>query len=187
MTRVSSTLALLALLASSAAPALAHPKAVLRSSQSSIAVGEQLPVAGERFGARGSFRLVLAGALSEYTLREVTADSAGTFSVDVTIPDGTRPGQYRLLVFASDGDEVAALDLSILPALAAESPPANPDHLESPEGEHVGDAAGMELPKSIVPERSWSGIEWGVVGLVIGLAAGLGVALLRTQSSLGLG
>lgn len=154
----------------------AHENAVLESPQSSIAAGAALPLSGSEFGNGQTYRLKLAGALQEYELVTVAADGAGKFSLDVAIPPDVRPGLYKLIAVASDGDEVASLDLTI-----AEPVPARVGEAEH---EVVGESgaqhgAGMARADELSIQRSRSGAEWGVIGLVIGLAAGLGVSLLR--------
>ena len=41
------------------------------------------------------------------------------------------------------------------------------------------DMASMARADELPIERSRAGFEWGVIGLIIGLAAGLGIAMVR--------
>ncbi len=167
--------AALALLVGVAGPAFAHEEAVLKSDRSSVAAGASLPVRGSDFEKNSTVRLRLLGALDEYDLAgEVKADGEGTFTYEVTIPSAVRAGEYQVVAIASDGDVVARLDLTVLPAAA---PMAGAmDEGSTAEGTmHDPEARAEEI--TIARDRS--GIEWGVIGLVIGLAGGLGVGLIR--------
>ncbi|MBI4538272.1 MAG: hypothetical protein HY704_02010 [Gemmatimonadetes bacterium] len=155
----------------------AHGEGVLKSSGSSAAAGSSLPVQGSSFERGVHLRLVLVGALEEYALGEATADSAGAFALEVRVPREAKTGQYRLVAVAPDGDRVATLDLMVTEAGAdaggPESEPASEQHAGHEEVQAAARADEMPM------ERPWSGAEWGVIGLLIGLAGGLGIALLR--------
>lgn len=155
--------------------ARAHGEGVLKVPASSVAAGSPFAVQGSSFEKGMLLRLVLLGALQEYALQEVVADTAGAFSVEVTLPAEARPGQYRVVAIAPDGDQVASLDLVVTPAAAAAGtgdPGAQEEH-----GTH-GEAAGEWARADEMPvERSWSAAEWGLIGLLIGLAGGGGLML----------
>ena len=167
------TLAFLAALTagSPASIGLAHEEAVLKSSRSSVSAATSLDLTGTDFGESEAYKLRLLGALSEYDLREVETDSAGTFSIELAIPADVRPGSYQLVAVASDGDVVARLDLTVLEAA---SPPPTAGGGPEDAGHETQGARADDLPI----ERSRSGIEWGVIGLVVGLAGGLGIGVL---------
>ncbi len=153
-----------------------HPEAILKSTQSSVEAGQALPLVGEKFDGGMTVNLVLLGALTEYTLGDVTADDAGTFTLDLSIPANVRPGQYQLIALADDGDRAAVMDVSIL-AAASDTSNEAPDG----EGEHSEDmreGAGARTDEMPI-ERSTTGAGWGLIGLLIGLSGGVGVALLR--------
>ncbi len=161
-------------------PAVAHEKAVLSSPESSVTAGGILTLRGSDFGKDETYRLKLTGALTEYDLGEVTADRAGVFSVEIQLPRGVRSGTYRVIAVAPDGDEVASLDLTV----AGSSPPpgAEAEHKlavqDTPEHSAQTPAARAdEMPI----QRPRSGIEWGIIGLLVGLSGGLGVSLLRVS------
>ncbi len=155
-----------------------HSEAVLTSSQSSVEAGKTLPLKGEKFSKGETFKLVLLGALNEYTLREVEAGADSTFSIELEVPVEVRPGQYQLVAYAPDGDRAATLDLSVLAVASGSS-----DAVHGEAGEHteamVSGARADEMPI----ERSMAGASWGLIGLLVGLAGGLGVALLRGTAS----
>ena len=157
-------------------PSGAHEKAVLESSRSSVAAGAVLPLDGRDFGAGESYVLRLVGALREYELGEVEADAEGLFSIELAIPGSVVPGAYQVVAVAPDGDVAARLDLTVLEAEAAEPEGAK----ERPAGEAAHDAAPRVARAGEMPiERSRSGLEWGLIGLLIGGAGGLGLGLMR--------
>jgi hypothetical protein len=157
-------------------PSGAHEKAVLESSRSSVPAGAVLPLDGRDFGAGESYVLRLVGALREYGLGEVEADADGLFSIELAIPGSVRPGAYQVVAVAPDGDVAARLDLTVLEAEAAEPEGAE----ERPAGEAVHEAMPRVARADEMPiERSRSGLEWGVIGLLIGGAGGLGLGLIK--------
>lgn len=169
------TLGLLAFFALAPPKLAAHGDATLESSAASVRVGEALALSGSLFVPGEAHRLVLRGTMSEYELGEVTAGSDSTFTRRLSIPADVRPGQYRLVAIAPDGDEVATLDL---PVLAAER--SSGSGAAAATGDETGSPAGTEArADEIEIQRSRAGLEWGVIGLVIGLAGGLGLGLIR--------
>lgn len=154
--------------------ARAHEDAVLRSTLSTVAAGDTLPLSGADFSPGVTYTLRLVGALREFELRDAQGGADGTFDMDVSIPRDVVAGVYKLVALAPDGDAVASLDLTIVEPVAAPSAAAN----AGGERQHAG--SGQTARADEMPiERSRSGAEWGAIGLVIGLAAGLGVQMLR--------
>jgi hypothetical protein len=157
----------------------AHEDAVLRSPQSSVAAGDVLPLQGAEFEAGGRYTLRLVGPLREYSLGTIEADSAGGFTIDITIALDVVPGAYQVEAVASDGDVAARLDLTVLPA--AQATQGEDGHAGAMEEDMRPGSSGMApMARSddIRIERNRSGIEWGLIGLLIGAAAGLGSGLL---------
>ena len=148
--------------------AAVHPEAILKSTQSSVEAGRDLPLVGGEFSNGETFRLVLLGALNDYPLRDVDTNDEGKFTIDLAIPANVRPGQYQLVAYAPDGDRTATMDVSVT---AAATETAEEGHDESM-------ASGATAEEMII-QRSTTGVGWGVIGLVIGLAGGFGLALLR--------
>jgi hypothetical protein len=146
--------------------------AVLKSSLSSVEAGRVLPLQGAEFHA-GTFSLVLVGVFDEYSLGDVVIGESGTFSIDLEISASLRPGQYQVVAFTAEGEREAALDMSVAAASAA------------PEADHAdadvhAEAMGVEATaEEMVIERSMAGAGWGVIGLLIGLAGGVGAVLVR--------
>ncbi|MEE9471119.1 MAG: hypothetical protein V3W32_05315, partial [Gemmatimonadota bacterium] len=154
----------------------AHEKAVLESSRSSVPAGAVLPLDGRDFGAGESYVLRLQGALREYELGEVKADAEGLFSIELAILGSVTPCTYQVVAVAPDGDVAARLDLTVLEAEATEPEGAE----ERPAGEAAHEISPRVARADDMPiERSRSGIEWGVIGLLIGGAGGLGLGLMR--------
>ncbi len=157
-------------------PSLAHEKAVLESSRSSVPAGAVLPLDGRDFGEGERYVLRLVGALREYELSEVEADAEGLFSIELAIPGSVTPGAYQVVAVAPDGDVTARLDLVVLKAEAAEPEGAE----ERPASEAAQEAAPRVARADEMPiERSRSGLEWGVIGLLIAGAGGLGLGLIK--------
>ncbi len=169
-TRIMSRLGLLAMVGVSLA---AVHGAVLKSSLSSVEAGRVLPLQGDEFH-EGMFKLVLVGVFDEHTLRDVEVGESGTFSIEVEISPDVRPGQYQVVAFNAEGERQAGLDISVWAAAQA-------DHDRA--GGHEEAMEAMEARASaedMVIERSRTGTGWGVIGLLVGLAGGLGTVLLRS-------
>lgn len=153
---------------------LAHEEAVLRSTRSSVAAGDTLPVGGADFSPGVTYALRLVGALREFELRSFEGGADGRVELIIPIPRGVSPGDYKLVAIAPDGDRVASLDLTVLEPPAVHGDTANagsdPGHAEMEKEARAGE---MRI------ERSRSGAEWGAIGLIIGLAAGVGFMLIR--------
>lgn len=151
-----------------AAPLLAHGEGVLTADRTSMAAGQALRLEGSKLEAGSSYGLRLVGALHTYCLGEAKADSAGTFTLRLTVPDSVRPGTYRVEAMAPDGDVAAKVDLTVVaPAPASSASEAAP-----------GRKQPMARAGDLAIARSRGGLGWGIIGLVIGLSAGLGVGLL---------
>ena len=151
--------------------------AALKSSLTGVEAGKVLPLEGTGFHAGQTVTLVLLGALTEYTLRDVTVDDEGVFAFDIEVPADVRPGQYQLLALSGVDKDVreAQMDLSVMAvaqvAVAAESHDEGAGHTEAM-------AAGARAEEMTI-ERATTGVGWGVIGLLIGLAGGAGAMLLR--------
>jgi hypothetical protein len=167
-TRIMKRLAVLAVIGGLIAAV--HPESVLKSAQSAVAAGGELQLEGAEFSEGGTFGLVLLGALNEYTLEDVQANEDGVFAIGLGIPANVRPGQYQLVAYAADGDRAATLDV-LITAVSQESAGQGCEGAE-------GMASGPTAEEMII-QRSTTGAGWGVIGLVIGLAGGLGLAMLR--------
>ncbi len=132
-----------------------HPEGVLKLSDRHLVQGSTVRIGGEKFSRNGNLDLVLVGVAGRFTLGKVTADSVGGFESSFEIPADLEVGSYRLVAIASDGDEVASLNVDLLG-----QPEAEPTDGSSAEPLAV-DRAG----------RPW--VTGGaVVGIVLALVAG---------------
>jgi len=166
-----SVLGALALLAFGASDVAAHDEGTISSPSTSVVAGTSIALTGAGFVPGEAHRLVLRGALEEYELLHVTAGADSTFTLEMTIMADVRPGQYMIAAVAPDGAEVATLNMPVLAALSeAESTQA-----EGPSGS--GGIPEARADERVI-ERSRAGFEWGVIGLLIGLAGGLGLGLM---------
>jgi hypothetical protein len=161
--------------------AAVHPEATLRSSVKSVEAGHEMPVTGELFTAGDPVQLVLQSAMAEYDLISVTPEEGGVFAIDLEIPSNVRPGEYRLVSVAGDGEVTARLDVTIL-AFVQHDEPEEAGHDGGDEADHDEGMAMGEMAKAdeVPIERSRAGMEWGVIGLLIGLAGGAGFAMLKS-------
>ena len=148
--------------------------AALKSSQTGVEAGQALPLEGTGFHAGQTVRLVLLGALTEYTLRDVTVDDLGAFAFDIDVPVDVRPGQYQLLALSGEDVREAQMDLSVM---AVSQVAAGSSHGEAA-GHNEGMGAGARADEMTIA-RATTGAGWGVIGLIIGLAGGAGAMLLR--------
>lgn len=145
-----------------AVPLGAHDEGILKAKPTTAAPGDTLRLEGSKMEAGSEYGLRMVGALQTYRLGKARADSAGTFAVGVVVPAGARPGTYRVEALAPDGDVAGKANVTVSSA--------DPD---SPVA--AGDRARAD---DIVVRRDRGGLGWGVIGLVVGLSAGLGLGLL---------
>lgn len=151
----------------------AHGEGTLEIPRSVVAAGGTLPVEGEEFAPEEVVQIRLLGTFDEHDILEVTPDGEGNFSAELEIPADARPGAYRLVAIATDGDEITSLDVRVLEAEPATD--AGEDEASTGGTSEAPEARADDMPV----ERSRSGAEWGVIGLIVGLAGGLGVVLVR--------
>jgi len=71
---------------------------------------------------------------------------------------------------------VATLDMAVRAAEERAGPPEDAGTATDPESAPAGPEARAE---EIRIERSRAGLEWGIIGLLVGLAADAGAALVR--------
>lgn len=145
----------------------AHEEGVLKLERREFAPGDSVGLAGRQFGKRAELKIMLAGAGGRIEVAAVRADTAGAFTATVRIPDDAAPGAYRLVALAADGDEVAALDVAVVPAAA---PAAHEMHDES-------SREPAHEPLALDRARSPS-VTVGVL-ITIGFAGIVGAVLLR--------
>ena len=144
--------------------ALVHEEGTLKVADRSFVPGSTVQIGGEKFSRGGKLDLVLVGVAGRFVVGEVTADSAGGFSASFEVPMDVAVGAYRLVAIATDGDEVATVNVNMLAA-----PAAPEDHGQS---EDHGGAEPSAEP--LLLDRAHSPFVRGgaIVGIVLALAAG---------------
>ncbi len=155
--------------------AAAHEEGVLKLARRTVAVGDTIDIAGEKFGRNSRLVLVLVGVRGRVELAKVRADSAGAFSVRLAVPTRATAGAYRLVAVAADGDEVASVDVMLTP-LATEAKQGMTALDEPADETHPPSAEPLQLA------RAHSGTVLGTAVGVIVLALVLGIGLLRRPS-----
>lgn len=172
-----------------AADALRHPEGTLKLAERQLVAGSTVPIGGEKFAKYGELELLLVGVAGRFRLGDVTADSVGGFAESFDIPVDIDVGAYRLVAIATDGDEVASLNVELL----AESPaPDKGPGLSEDEGGHVEDghahdaesAEDAPTDEPLILERADSPWVRGgaVVGIIIALVGG-GLLLRKPQGT----
>ena len=140
-----------------------HPEGALRVANPQFTQGSAAQIGGEKFATDGVLELFLVGVAGRFTLGKVTADSVGGFNNSFDIPIDTEVGSYRLIAVATDGDEVATVNVNVL-AAPEEPVPVDPE------------APAMVEPSAepMVLDRARSPLVTGgaVVGIVFALVTG---------------
>ncbi|GIW53153.1 MAG: hypothetical protein KatS3mg081_2508 [Gemmatimonadales bacterium] len=149
------------------AGAAAHEKGVLKLERRDLTPGESVRLAGEKFGKGASLRLVLVGTGGRIELGSVRTDSTGKFETALAVPEGIDAGSYRLVAIASDGDEVAALDVTLVAGGAEHSLHSEAGNANQPSSEPLRLNRARSVP-----------VTAGAL-LVIAAAVFAGIALLR--------
>jgi hypothetical protein len=144
----------------------------LKTTARAVAPGDSLPVTGEKFGGASRLELVLVGVAGRFEMASVRADTAGAFHATLAVPDTLPPGDYRLVAVATDGDEVAGLDLSV----HARAQVAEPDAHATDEHH---DMAGAPSAEPLALERARSPWVTGSAVAFAGLALIAGLILVR--------
>jgi hypothetical protein len=160
-------LRLLTVLAVLVSVAAVHGKGVLKLADRRLFAGDTVDVSGEKFPKASSLVMLLVGTAGRTRLGEVRTDTAGVFRAAPVIPADLPVGAYRLVVLASDGDEVGALDVEVVPV-------ATPRRaLEAANGSAEPSAQPLALERARSP---W--ISGGMVTVIL-IAVVVGGLLLR--------
>ena len=152
--------------------ALVHEEGTLKVADRSFVPGSTVQIGGEKFSRGGKLELVLVGVVGRFAVGEVTADSVGGFSAAFEVPMDVEVGAYRLVAIATDGDEVATLNVRMLVA------PAAPEEYGQAEDHEEAEASAEPLSL----DRATSPFVRGgtIVGIVLALAVG-GMLLRKPQ------
>lgn len=158
----------------------AHGKGRLVLPHSTVAAGDTLHVQGKQF-APGRVTLELRGALAAYAVAGVEVGRDSSFAVAWPVPVDARPGAYRLVAIADDGDEITRVDVTLTEAPAA--PPTTDEHAgEAAADEHAAHAVEpADAHAGAFPlERARSAVEWTVIVVVLGASLVAGVRWVRS-------
>lgn len=176
LTTTSSKLWLVAL--GAALAGTAHGAGRLILPEKSVAVGDTLRVRGAGF-APGTVTLTLRGALDAHDVGSVTIGSDSAFALAWAVGRHVKPGAYRLIAVADDGDEITRVDL----AITEPGPESEPATEALPEA-HAGHGAGGEARADAMSlERRRSGAEWTLLVLLWAASVGGGWAMLNSKST----
>ena len=159
--------------------AFAHGTGAIKLSTKQSAAGATVTVLGSEFNKNSSVRLELRGVLATQVFGRVATGPNGTFQQVVTIPVGTKPGQYSIVAVAPDGDVVADATLMIADATAASSAtPASGPMMNIPGMQGMMAAhATAEKMKVPIPITTMG---WSVIATIIVVSAAAGISLLRS-------
>ncbi len=169
--------------------ALRHPEGTLKLAERQLVAGSTVPIGGEKFAEHGKLELLLVGVAGRFRLGDVTADSVGGFAESFDIPADLELGAYRLVAIATDGDEVASLNVELLAEVPSSDEGAG--HAEDDSGRaedgHAHDAGPPEdapTDEPLILDRT--GSPWvrggAVVGIIIALVGG-GLLLRKPQAT----
>ena len=147
----------------------AHEKGVLKLAMRQLVPGDSVGATGEHFGRRATLRIELVGIAGRMRLADVRADAQGGFRQALVVPVDAKPGTYRVVAVAADGDEVASVDVSV--ATHPLSPVPTPAHVE---------AVPSTRPLVLTRARSiW--VTGGALAAIVLAFVGGAVLLLRIQ------
>lgn len=166
---------LLAALTIFASLAAVHDKGVLSLADRRLVAGDTARISGTKFSKAANVTLFIVGAAGRTRVMDIRTDTAGRFRVAPVIPSDLTPGVYRLIVIATDGDEVGALDVEIVPRPQQPQPAGHAAH---------GDSMTEPSAQPLALQRARSPLVTG--GALVGVAVALivGVLLLRRPNGM---
>ena len=145
-----------------------HGKGALKLADRRLAAGDTARVSGEKFPKASSLVMLLVGPAGSTRLLAVHTDTAGLFRAAPVIPADLPVGAYRLVVLASDGDAVGALDVEVVPG-------TTPRHaLEAANGSAEPSAQPLALERARSP---W--VMGGTLAVILVAVLGGGLLLRR--------
>lgn len=148
-----------------------HGKGALKLADRRLVAGNTARVSGEKFPKASSLVMLLLGPAGRIRLNEVHTDTAGVFRAAPVIPADLPVGAYRLVVLASDGDEVGALDVEVVPR-------TTPRHaLEAANGSAEPSAQPLALERARSP---W--VMGGMLAVILVAVLGGGLLLRRPMA-----
>jgi hypothetical protein len=156
--------------------AFAHGTGAISLSTKQAAPGSSLMIRGTDFAKGSSVRLELRGVLDSFVFGRVQTSTKGTFQQSVTLPAGTKAGQYTVVALAPDGDVAAQATLMIAGSNVADD--SHPGMHDMPGIQGMGGPhATAEMMDVAIPITA---LGWGVITAIILASAATGVWLLRS-------
>jgi hypothetical protein len=157
--------------------ALVHGEGQLKLDNTKLTPGMALHMTGAKFEKNAPLDVLLAGPSGRVQLKHVMTDSAGAFHDFLVVPQGIAPGAYRIVLVASDDDEVAQADVQVLAGAAA-------GDMAGMIGHDMSQMAAGASAEPLVLPRARSPWVTGGAFLTIVLALGIGAAAtLRSRSA----
>lgn len=151
-----------------------HPEGILEPAAKTFVAGDSLSIGGRKFEPDDAVTLLLIGVAGRTELVTAATDSAGAFRVRVLVPASLKPGSYRLVAEAVDGDEVGTVEVMVLAATPEPMENHDPASHAMP-AEHAAPTA-----EPIAVNRAGNiGLRF-TAWLTIIAFAGVGLALMRT-------
>lgn len=166
------SVSILLLIVSLSAPLSAHEKGAIHLKAKEVPAGGELVIRGEKLPKSAPIRLTLRGALASHALGEVRTTATGTFDARITLPAEARPGSYSVVALADDGDAVARAELVVTAPLEVHDMATHAAADTSTVSAPHPTADMMKL------DSSTSGVEWGVIAIIIALSLAGGFVLL---------
>ena len=156
--------------------ALAHGRGAISLSSKQSFPGATMTIFGTEFARNSSVRLEFRSILESYVFGRVQTSAKGTFQQVVTLPAGSKPGQYTIVAVAPDGDVAAQATLMIAEVAAAQE--THPGMHDMPGMQGMGGPhANAEMMDVPIPITAWG---WAVIVAIVVVSAATGVRLLRT-------
>ena len=156
--------------------AFAHGSGAISLSSKQSFPGATITIFGAEFARNSSVRLELRGILESHVFGRVQTSAKGTFQQVVTIPAGSKLGEYTIVAVAPDGDVAAQATLMIAEVAAAQE--THPGMHDMPGMQGMGGAhATGEMMDVPIPITAWG---WAVITVIVLVSAATGVRLLRT-------
>ena len=159
--------------------ALVHGQGQLKLDTKTIAPGAALHLTGAKFAKNEALDVLLAGPGGRTQLKHILTDSTGAFHDFVIIPEGSAPGSYRIVLVASDDDEVGQADVQVTGG-GAQTSGGQSGEMAGHDMAHMGGASAepLALPRARSP------LVTGGAFLTILLALGIGAtAVLRSRAA----
>src|ERR1041385_4999449 len=85
---------------------VAHGTGQLKVDSKTLTPGQVLHLTGAKFPKNEPLDVLIAGPTGRTQLKHIQADDKGGFKDFVVIPADMKPGSYRIVLIASDDDEV---------------------------------------------------------------------------------